>query len=48
MQAKLKEFVDDPENPKLVGNVTANVTSEGLFSEPDMIRFTLRGFAEEG
>lgn len=47
MQAKLKEFVDNPESPKLIGNVTATVSSEGPFSGPDQIRFTLRGFAED-
>lgn len=47
MYAKLKEFVENPENPKLVGNVTATVESAGSFSSPDMVRFTLRGFAED-
>lgn len=47
MQQKLKEFVDNPENPKLIGQVTATVGSDGPFESPDLIRFTLRGFAED-
>ena len=47
MQAKLKEFIDNPENPKLIGNVTAVVESMGSFSDPDLIQFSLRGFAED-
>ena len=48
MLEKLREFVDNPENPKLIGNVIATVNSEGPFEAPDSIRFSLRGFAEEG
>lgn len=47
MYAKLKEFVENPENPKLIGNVTATVESMGSFSNPDLIQFSLRGFAED-
>jgi hypothetical protein len=47
MQVKLMEYVDNPENPKLIGNVTAVVESVGPFGDPDTIRFTLRGFAED-
>jgi hypothetical protein len=47
MHQKLKEFVENPESPKLVGNVTANVESVGPFGAPDCVRFTLRGFAED-
>lgn len=47
MHEKLREFVSNPDSPKLIGNVTASVESVGPFSGPDAIRFTLRGFAEE-
>jgi hypothetical protein len=47
MQVKLKEFVENPESPKLIGKVTASVESTGSLEDPDFIRFRLQGFAED-
>jgi len=45
IQMKLKEFVDDPENPKLMGDVTVTI-SETSSIDRDSVRLILWGFTE--